>query len=53
MLAEGGTSMKANVVDYNLQTRDVIASGAPMLIREPIPHGTPGPPPSPKPTKKK
>jgi len=52
VLAEGQTSMKAAVVDYNLQTRDVIANGAPMIIREPIPHGSPGPTPSPKPTKK-
>jgi lipopolysaccharide export system protein LptA len=52
VLAEGQTSMKAGVVDYNLQTRDVIANGAPMIIREPIPHGSPGPAPSPKPTKK-
>jgi lipopolysaccharide assembly outer membrane protein LptD (OstA) len=53
VLAEGGTSMKANVVDYNLLTRDVIASGAPMIIREPIPQRSPGPPASPKPPKKK
>jgi lipopolysaccharide export system protein LptA len=53
VLAEGQTSMRAAVVDYNLQTRDVIASGAPMVIREPIPQGSPGPPPSPKPSKKK
>jgi len=53
VLAEGDTSMKAAVVDYNLQTRDVIASGVPMIIREPIPHGSPGPTPSPKPPKKK
>ncbi len=52
VLAEGGTSMKAAVVDYNLQTRDVVASGAPMTIREPIPERSPGPPPSPKPPKK-
>jgi hypothetical protein len=45
--------MKAGVVDYNLQTRDVIASGAPMIIKEPIPQGSPGPSPSPKPSKKK
>jgi lipopolysaccharide export system protein LptA len=52
VLAEGQTSMKAAVVDYNLQTRDVIASGAPMTIREPIPARSPGPTPSPKPPKK-
>ena len=53
VLAEGQTSMKAAVVDYNLQTRDVIASGGPMIIRQPIPQRSPGPPPSPKPPKKK
>jgi lipopolysaccharide export system protein LptA len=53
VLAEGQTSMKAAVVDYNLQTRDVIASGAPMIIREPIPAAAPAPAPSPKPPKKK
>jgi lipopolysaccharide export system protein LptA len=52
VLAEGDSTMKAAVVDYNLATRDVIASGAPMIIRQPIPVGSPGPPPSPKPTKK-
>jgi lipopolysaccharide assembly outer membrane protein LptD (OstA) len=53
VLAEGQSTMKAGVVDYNLQTRDVIASGAPMVIKEPIPQGSPGPSPSPKPPKKK
>jgi len=52
VLAEGQTSMKAGVVDYNLQTRDVIANGAPMIIREPIPQRSPGPPGSPKPSPK-
>jgi lipopolysaccharide export system protein LptA len=53
VLAQGQSTMKAGVVDYNLQTRDVIASGAPMIIKEPIPQGSPGPSPSPKPSKKK
>jgi lipopolysaccharide export system protein LptA len=56
VLAEGQTSMRAAVVDYNLLTRDVVANGGPngpMIIREPIPEGSPGPPPSPKPSKKK
>jgi lipopolysaccharide assembly outer membrane protein LptD (OstA) len=52
VLAEGQSTMKAAVVDYNLQTRDVVANGAPMVIREPIPAKSPGPAPSPKPTKK-
>lgn len=49
VLAEGATSMRAGVVDYNLQTRDVIASGAPMVIKQPIPTASPGPP-APKPS---
>lgn len=53
VLSEGADSMKAAVVDYNLQTRDVIASGQPMIIREPVPQGSPGAAPSPKPPKKK
>ena len=55
VLAEGATSMRAAVVDYNLATRDVIASGSPgspMIIREPLPDRAPGPSPSPKPAKK-
>jgi lipopolysaccharide export system protein LptA len=47
VLAEGETSMRASVVDYNLLTRDVIASGAPMTIREPIPARSPAPKPTP------
>jgi lipopolysaccharide export system protein LptA len=53
LLSEGESSMRANVVDYNLQSRDVVASGGPMVIREPIPPASPGPPASPKPAKKK
>jgi len=39
VLTEGASSMKAAVVDYNLQTKDVIASGtpgAPMVIQQPM-----------------
>jgi lipopolysaccharide export system protein LptA len=53
VLTEGGSSMKADVVDYNLLTKDVVASGAPMVIRQPIPPAAPAPPASPKPQKKK
>ena len=42
VLTEGGSSMKADVVDYNLQTKDVVASGAPMIIKQPI-GGAPAP----------
>lgn len=51
-LAEGESSMRAKVVDYNLQTKDVVASGAPMIIRQPVPPPSPGPSPSAKPKKK-
>lgn len=51
VLAEGQTTMRANVVDYNLQSRDVVASGSPMMIKEPIPASSAAPAgsPSPKP----
>jgi lipopolysaccharide export system protein LptA len=53
VLAEGQSTMKAGVVDYNLQTRDVVAHGSPMVIREPIPQHSAGPTPAPKPPKKR
>jgi lipopolysaccharide export system protein LptA len=53
VLSENGSSMKADVVDYNLQTRDVVASGAPMVIKQPIPPPAPGPASTAKATKKK
>jgi lipopolysaccharide export system protein LptA len=46
VLTEGGSSMKADVVDYNLQSKDVVASGAPMIIKQPIGGGPPPPPPA-------
>jgi lipopolysaccharide export system protein LptA len=52
VLAEGDTSMRAAVVDYNMLTRDVIASGAPMIIRQPIPEHSPAPA-TPKPAPKR
>lgn len=53
ILSEGETSIRGSVVDYNLQTRDVVASGAPIIIRQPVPGPTPGPPQSPKPATRK
>jgi lipopolysaccharide export system protein LptA len=53
VLTEGGSSMKADVVDYNLLTKDVVASGGPMVIRQPIPPAGPGPAASPKAAPKK
>jgi lipopolysaccharide export system protein LptA len=57
VLTESGSSMKAAVVDYNLQTKDVVASGAagqPMVIQQPI-NAAPAPAVtgSPKPKSKK
>jgi lipopolysaccharide export system protein LptA len=48
VLTEGGSSMKADVVDYNLQTKDVVASGTPgqpMVIQQPI-DAVPAPAPA-------
>jgi lipopolysaccharide export system protein LptA len=55
VLAEGQTSMRADVVDYNLQSRDVVASGAPMMIKEPIPASSAAAAatPSPKPARRR
>ena len=53
VLTEGETSIRGNVVDYNLQTRDVVATGAPIIIKQPVPAPSPGAPSSPKPKKKK
>jgi lipopolysaccharide export system protein LptA len=52
VLTDNGSSMKADVVDYNLQTKDVVASGGPMVIRQPIPPQAPAAAPSGKPKKK-
>jgi len=51
LLVDGQTSFRAEIVDYNLQTKDVKSSGAPIVIREPVQSPTPGPPPSPRPTR--
>ena len=47
-----GRTFRAEVVDYNLQTKDVKSSGAPIVIREPVQSPTPGPPPSPRPSRR-
>ena len=52
LLVDGQTSFRAEVVDYNLQTKDVKSSGAPIVIREPVQSPTPGPPPSPRPSRR-
>lgn len=53
LLTEGDTSIRAGVVDYNLQTKDVVAAGAPMVIRQPVPSPSPGPPATPAPAKRR
>jgi lipopolysaccharide export system protein LptA len=52
LLVDGQTTFRAEVVDYNLQTKDVKSSGAPIVIREPVQSPTPGPPPSPRPSRR-
>ena len=53
LLVDGQTTFRAEVIDYNLQTKDVKSSGAPIVIREPIQSPSPGPPPSPRPTRRR
>jgi lipopolysaccharide export system protein LptA len=52
LLVDGQTSFRAEIVDYNLQTKDVKSSGAPIVIREPVQNASPGAPPSPRPTRR-
>ncbi len=53
-LTDAESSMTANTVNYNLQTKDVQVSGAPVIIKQPVPPPAPGTPgPSPTPKKKK
>ena len=52
LLVDGQTTFRAEVVDYNLQTKDVKSSGAPIVIREPVQSPTPGAPPSPRPSRR-
>jgi len=40
-LSQGDSTMSARVVDYNLNTKDVKASGAPVIIRQPAPSPAP------------
>jgi lipopolysaccharide export system protein LptA len=50
LLVDGQTTFRAEVVDYNLLTKDVRSSGAPIVIREPIHSAGPTPSPSPRPS---
>jgi lipopolysaccharide export system protein LptA len=50
-LTQGPSTMTANVVSYNLNTKDVQVTGAPMTIIQPVPSSAPGasrPSPAPK-----
>lgn len=51
-LTDAGSSMTANVVNYNLNTKDVDVSGAPLIIKQPVPPAQAGTA-TPKPKKKK
>jgi lipopolysaccharide export system protein LptA len=53
LLVDGQTTFRAEVVDYNLQTKDVKSSGAPIIIKEPVQSPSPGPPSSPRPTRRR
>lgn len=43
-LADGPSTMTAEVLDYNLNTKDVRVSGAPIVITQPVPSSAPGTP---------
>jgi lipopolysaccharide export system protein LptA len=46
LLADGETTFRAQIVDYNLQTKDVHSSGSPIVIRQPVPSPAPAQPTS-------
>jgi lipopolysaccharide export system protein LptA len=50
LLVDGETSFRAQVVDYNLQTKDVKSSGAPIVIRQPVASPPAAAPATPKPS---
>lgn len=55
VLADGDATFRANMVDYNLLTKDVHSSGAPIVIEQPVSNATPGTPiptPSPRPRRR-
>jgi lipopolysaccharide export system protein LptA len=52
-LTQGGSSMTAQNLDYNLANKDVNVTGAPITIKQPVPSAPPGTPkPSPSPRKR-
>jgi lipopolysaccharide export system protein LptA len=51
---DGDSSMRADYVDYNLNSKRVEASGKPILIKQPVPSPEPGSAsPTPKPKKRR
>jgi hypothetical protein len=53
VLHDGDSSLAAKVVDYNLNTKDVDVTGAPVVIKQPVPtHAPQAASPKPKPKKK-
>ena len=53
VLHDGDSSLAAKVVDYNLNTKDVDVTGAPVVIMQPVPtHAPQAATPKPKPKKK-
>jgi len=53
VLHDGDSSLAAKVVDYNLNTKDVDVTGAPVVIKQPVPTHAPQAAASPKPKPKK
>jgi hypothetical protein len=51
-LTDAGSSMSANAVNYNLNTKNVDVTGAPLVIKQPVPASETAPA-TPKPKKKK
>ena len=53
-LSENGSTLSADVVDYNLNTKDVDVQGGPAVITQPAnqPPNQPSPSPTPKPRKR-
>lgn len=52
--SEGGSSMTARFIDYNINTKRIEAEGNPIVIKQPVPTPEPGSiTPSPKPKKRR
>jgi lipopolysaccharide export system protein LptA len=52
--SEGDSSLRADEMDYNLNTKHVLSDGKPIIIKQPVPTPAPGSAsPSPKPKKRR